>query len=250
MIVRETREDIELLRIEHGKVNAIDVELLDGLSAELAALAAEPPRGLVLTGAGRNFSAGLDLVRLLAEGNDYLARLLPALDQALKALYSFPRPVIAAVNGHAIAGGFVIACACDARIVAAGGAKLGITELPVGVPFPAAPLEMVRAALGTGSARELAYSGRLFSANQAVEVGFATELAPDNELLDRACVLASHWGRAPAGAFELTKRQIQHPVLERLATHGPAFDAEIAKIWADPATRAAIQGFIDRTLGK
>ncbi len=250
MIVRQDRDEIAVLRIEHGKVNAIDLELLQAVGVEVGRLRAEPPRGVVLTGTGGNFSAGLDLVRFLEGGDDYLQRLLPALHEALVGLFTLPRPVIAAVNGHAIAGGFVLACACDYRIVVDGPAKLGITELAVGVPFPTGPLEMVRTVVGTRRARDLAYSYRLFSAEEGRELGFTDELVAADSVLDRAVAVASRWGGTPATAFELTKRQLQEPTLERLRRHEPKFDPEIAAVWGDPQVREAIRAFIERTLGR
>ncbi len=250
MIVREDRDRIAVLRMDHGKVNAIDLELLNAVGAEIDKLRAAPPRGVVLTGTGANFSAGLNLVRFLDGGAGYLNELLPALDRALVGLFTLPRPVVAAVNGHAIAGGFVLACACDYRIVGAGPAKLGITELVVGVPFPTAPLEMVRTVVGTRRARDLAYSGRLFSAEEGRDLGFTDELVAQGELLDRAVAVASRWGAAPARAFELTKRQLQEPTLRRLEAHGSAFDPEVAKIWGDPQVHETVRRFIEKTLGK
>ena len=248
MIVREDRDDVAILRIEHGKVNAIDLELLTAVGAQVEELAAEPPSGVVLTGTGSNFSAGLDLVRFLGEDESYVRQLLPALHGALLGLFTLPRPVIAAINGHAIAGGFVLACACDHRIVADGPAKLGVTELPVGVPFPTAPLEMVRTVVGTRRARELVYSGRLFSAEEGLRMGFTDELVAPEELLDRAVEVARRWGAAPASSFAATKRQLQAPTLERVERHGPRFEPDVAQIWGDPEIHRAIREFIERTL--
>ncbi len=248
MIVREDRDQIAVLRMDHGKVNAIDLELLNAVRDQLGELHAEPPRALVLTGTGGNFSAGLNLVRFLEGGGDYLQQLLPALDGALRALFTLPRPVIAAVNGHAIAGGFVLACACDYRIVAAGPAKLGITELLVGVPFPTGPLEMVRTVVGTRRTRGLAYSGRLFSGEEGRALGFTDELVDGGELLDRALAVAGRWGASPTQAFALTKRQLQQPTLDRLDRHAPAFDPDVARIWADPQVAESMRGFVAKTL--
>ena len=74
----------------------------------------------MLTGSGSIFSAGVDLRRLLAEGEDYLRRFVPLIGEGFQRLFAFPRPVVAALNGHAIAGGCIVACACDRRIAAAG----------------------------------------------------------------------------------------------------------------------------------
>ena len=125
MIHREPHGPITVLRMDHGKANAMDVELLDGLSEALAEADASDAQALVLTGTGRIFSAGVDLFRVLDGGAEYLGRFLPALSRALKDLFAFPRPVVAALNGHAIAGGCILACACDHRADGAGSGRLG-----------------------------------------------------------------------------------------------------------------------------
>ena len=239
MLVRDDREGIAVLRLEHGKVNALDLALLREVRDTFAGLRGAAPAGVVLTGTGRNFSAGLDLLR----------DLLPLLHEMILEIFTFPRPVVAAVNGHAIAGGFVLACTCDYRVVAEEGARLGVTELPVGVPFPAAPLEMVRTVLGTGPAREIVYSGRLFEGREAARIGFADEVAPAPEVLERAVEVAAGWGAMAHAAFALTKEQLQAPTVARLRAEGPAIDAGIEKVWNDPATHEAIRAFIARTLG-
>src|SRR5262245_17682571 len=146
MIERSQHEGILTLRLAHGKASALDVELLDALLHELDGVA-EDVHALILTGTGSIFSAGVDLFRLTEEGADYVRRFLPLLSRFLRTLFSFPRPVVAAVNGHAIAGGCVIALACDARLMAEGDATIGLPELLVGVPFPTAAREIVRFAV-------------------------------------------------------------------------------------------------------
>src|SRR5262245_32023000 len=112
MIHREHQNGAVILRIEHGKVSALDLELLHELREALAELRKESARAVVLTGTGSSFSAGVDLYRVLQGGGDYLGRFLPSLEACLRELLEFPRPIVAAVNGHAIAGGCVIVCGC------------------------------------------------------------------------------------------------------------------------------------------
>jgi enoyl-CoA hydratase len=125
---------VHLVTVENGPVNVLDLELLRGLAETFHGLAEAD--AVVLAGAGRAFSAGVDLHRILDGGRDYVAEFLPALSAALRAVFDHPRPVVAAVNGHAIAGGCVLVAACDRRLMSAG--TIGVTELLVGVPFPAA----------------------------------------------------------------------------------------------------------------
>src|SRR5262245_6926892 len=117
MISRSQQEGVLTLRLAHGKASALDVELLDALLQELDGLG-EDVRALILTGTGSIFSAGVDLFRLTRDGAGYVRHFLALLCRFFEKLFSFPRPVVAAVNGHAIAGGCVIVLACDARIMA------------------------------------------------------------------------------------------------------------------------------------
>src|SRR5690349_10375897 len=117
MIERTQHEGVLTLRLAHGKANALDVELLDALLGELEGMA-DDVRALILTGTGSIFSAGVDLFRLTRDGADYVGRFLPLLSRLVRTLFTFPRPVVAAVNGHAIAGGCVLVLACDVRLMA------------------------------------------------------------------------------------------------------------------------------------
>src|SRR5262249_57608561 len=120
MIERSQHEDILTLRLVHGKASALDVELLDALLRELDGVA-EDVRALILTGTGSIFSAGVDLFRLTQEGADYVRRFLPLLSRLVRPLFSFSTPVVAAANGHAIAGGCILVLSADIRLRSGGG---------------------------------------------------------------------------------------------------------------------------------
>src|SRR5437764_1288972 len=149
---------VAVLTMTHGKANALDLEFCRALTAQLDACRQSSLRALVITGGGRMFSAGVDLPRIVDEGAPYVRAFLPAVNKAFETLFSFPRPVVAAVNGHAIAGGCVMACAADSRLMARADARIGIPELLVGVPFPVVPLEIMRFA-APSSVSALAYRG-------------------------------------------------------------------------------------------
>ena len=139
MIETSDENGVAVLRLAHGPVNALDLELLTALPRALDGVADAP--AVVLTGAGRCFSAGVDLKRIVEGGPEYVAEFLPALGRAALTLFTHPRPVVSAVNGHALAGGCVLAAAGDHRVMGAG--TIGLTELAAGVPFPAVPLEIM-----------------------------------------------------------------------------------------------------------
>src|SRR5262249_20639406 len=140
----EDRGVVTILRMARGKGNALNLDLAGALVDALDRLERSAARAGVLTGQGNVFGAGVDLPALIDGGPDYARRLVPLLQQLFERLATFPRPLVAAVNGHAIAGGAILMLACDQRLLAQGTAQIGLTEVRVGVLFPAWALEIAR----------------------------------------------------------------------------------------------------------
>ncbi len=250
MLDLETRDGITVLRMAHGPVSALDLELLTALGDRLETLEAMDYGPIILTGSGDAFSAGVDLWRVVDEGPTYLDEFLPALDRALSGLLSIARPVVAAVNGHAIAGGCVLTCACDYRIMAEGSGRIGVPELKVGVPFPAVALGTLRAAVPASRLRELIYAGRTYGPAEARQVGLVDELSEPGHLLDRAREVAGELAAIPAETFQVTKRQLTEPVLTLIDRVRATADDEVARIWADPEIHGRIRAYMERIVGE
>ena len=159
MIELTHQDGVAILRMADGKANTMSLEFCRAMTARLDEVAASPAPAVVITGNGRIFSAGVDLVRLLDGGAPYIREFLPALSAMLATAFAFPKPLVAAINGHAIAGGCVLACCADRRIMARSGGRMGITELLVGVPFPALAFEIVRFAVPGRNLPEFPVSG-------------------------------------------------------------------------------------------
>lgn len=242
-MIRTTAGPVAVIRMEHGKVQAMDLELVEALEDALRDAADAP--AIVLTGSGRAFSAGVDLKRLLDGGDAYVDRFLPALSEVMVRLFAHPGPVVAAINGHAIAGGCVLACACDYKVMAETGATIGVPELEVGVPFPVAPLEILRFALADPHLQELVYLGRTYGADVARSRGMVDEIVPADQVTSRALAVAERLASGPAARFRLTKQQLRRPALDRIALDGPRADPAVVAAWKDPATLAAIRTYLD-----
>lgn len=248
MIESEQRDDVRVLRLAHGKANAIDVELLEALSDGLAdARRDDGPRAMVLTGSGSIFSAGVDLFRVLEEDEAYLDRFLAAFHWTFLELFTTPRPVVAAINGHAIAGGCVLACACDRRIAADVELSIGLPELRVGVPLPAVALEIVRAAVGSDRLATILYGGETVSPADAMAWGLIDEVVDENEVVDRAVASARSMSAHPA-AFAATKAALRGPYARAMRDRG--VEDVVLEAWKDPDAHAAIRSWLERTLGK
>jgi enoyl-CoA hydratase len=248
VIQLERRGTVAVARLDHGKVQALDVDLLDALIGVLDEIELSDARAVVLTGTGSVFSAGVDLRQVLGGGADYLDRFVPRLTSAFERLFSYPLPVVAAVNGAAVAGGCVMACACDRRMVAAG-ARIGATELVVGVPFPVSALEILRSACGD-SIEEVILGGRLYEAEEGRAVGLVDEVVPAADLLDHAVDAASGLGSLEPAAFRLAKAQLRRPALERIAADGPVVDPGVKALWSSPQTLASIRAQVERIGGE
>src|SRR5215475_5096259 len=201
MIKSDTVEGIAVLTLTHGKANALDIELCDALAARFAELRKSGEKAVILTGQGKIFSAGVDLKRLSSGGADYIRQFLPALYGLYEAVFFHPKPVVAAVNGHAIAGGCVLACCADRRIMAREVGRIGVTEILVGVPFPALAFEIVRSAVPPRYLPEFTLSGATFTTGEAMRRGRVDELAGVEDLVEDALAIAEELSLLSPAAF-------------------------------------------------
>ena len=233
MIEIETVRAVQVLTVSSGRVNALDVEVLQEFTGAVRELQNSGAGALVVTGAGKVFSAGVDLDRVLQGGADYTDRLLQALSDAFDVLFSYPGPTVAAINGAAIAGGCVLACACDRRLITPD-AKIGASEVRVGVPFPVAALEVMRYACGR-HAEEVLLGGGVYRGDDAVSSGLAHRVVAD-DLREAALAEASDLGGIAAEAYAHTKSQLRAPTVARIRAGGE-IDREVSRIWNADQTR-------------
>lgn len=240
MLDIEERSGITVLRIRHGKVNALDIELLQAITDAMHD--ADRKGAVVMTGDGPAFSAGVNLERIVDGGQPYVREFIPALSRAFMAIFEHPRPVVAAINGHAIAGGCVIAAACDLRLMSQG--QIGLAELSVGVPFPTSAMEILRHAIGP-AAGQLVLTASLLDAAQARSIGLIHDIVASDTLLDSALVQARKMAEIPAEVFSFSKRQLQQPARDRIAARSGDDDA-VEAMWSSNRTREAIRGYLDK----
>ena len=249
MIERKDAGGIRTLKLAHGKVSAMDIELGEAFLNEMQDALDPSVKAVILTGSGSSFSAGVDLFRVLKDGPEYGRRFLPVLDNLLRAALTLPKPMIAAINGHAIAGGCILAATCDHRIMSEGAARIGIPELAVGVPFPALPLQIMSARVADGPLRDLVYTGRTVLIDEAKALGLIDEKCPSGMLMDRAMEIAERLLAIPAGAFALTKQAFYTPILERTKQLAD-MNARVVDAWLQQHTYDTIRAYLEKTVGK
>ena len=249
MLKLETQDGISVLRMEHGKANAQDTEFCTAISEGMAEIEGLPSRAVLITGHGRFFSGGVDLKRVVAGGVDYLRDFVPALVRCFESVFFHPKPVVIAVNGHAIAGGCILACCGDRRLMSDDErAGIGVPELYVGVPFPAAALEILRYACSPRHLQMLVGSGRSLRPGEALEAGLVDALAAPDALESESLEVARALASVRPEVFAVTKRQLRAPVRDRIRANADATGEAVFRLWTSPETVTAIERFVAKTL--
>jgi enoyl-CoA hydratase len=204
--VRVEREDgnVAVLVIDRPeKRNALDKATVEAFRAALREIRDEPAiHALVVTGVEKSFVAGADIAEMRERRAEDALRAINA--SLFRELEDFPRPVIAAINGFALGGGCELALACDIRI-AVKSAKLGQPEVGLGIIPAAGGCYRLARVVGLGRAKELIFTGRILTADEALAIGLVEEVVADGEARTRACALARDIAKQAPLAVRLAK---------------------------------------------
>lgn len=200
----------------------------------------------MLTGSERFFSAGMDLKDAPALSTSEQRHTVDGINRLFSGWYSFPRPVVAAVNGHAVAGGLILALCADRRVGATDG-KLGLTELRAGLPYPLAAISVVRAELSAAAARRLALGAELFSPEEALALGLVDELVERDQVLPRAIDIASGMAGLPRATYAQVKMQLRGPTIDAIdRALGSGAGDPVLGAWVGEETSTAAAGILGR----
>jgi enoyl-CoA hydratase len=211
------RGRVAIVTLRRPPANAMNLELTEEIAAVFKSLRQDKaPGAVVLTGQGKSFCAGVDLKIVPSFSEADQRRMVNALNSAFYAVYSCPFPVIGAINGHAIAGGLVLALCCDWRIAVNTPFLVGLTEVRVGVPYPVAAMEVTRQELRPDTARRLVLFGQNMPSAAAVEAGLFDEAVDADALLERALAKADEFVALPRSAFVRSKRDLRHSAYEAI----------------------------------
>jgi enoyl-CoA hydratase len=228
----EHRDGVRVARMQFGRANAMNQEMLDELAAGLTD---GEPQPTVLTGEGKIFSAGLDLVTLDGLDRDAFEEFLTRFSRTMIQVLTTPYPLVAAINGHAVAGGCVLALACDYRVGTEGDFKIGMNELSHGLPLPAVASEIPRGALTPQTYRTVVMSGVLMTPDTARQVGILDMMSEDADTaVAQACALAREQGKS-LDAFAGVKAGVVAPVVNAIKELREALDRRFVDIWFSEA---------------
>ncbi len=237
---------VALLRMRAGKANAIGPGFLDALGTLLDGLLAAPPGALVLTGEGRAFSAGLDLPALVDLPQAALVDFIQRFSATMLRVFTLPFPVVAAVNGHAVAGGCVLAVQADQRLMAVGEGRIGLNEVRLGIGLPVAVVETLRCQVPAPSLFPVAAEGGLFTPEEALRLGLVHALVPAEHLLASAIERATALASVPSLAFAQVKAALRRPALAAIAAAGPTDAAGWVRTFVTPQAQGLLRDVVAR----
>jgi len=228
-IQTERDAGVAVIKLARPKANAMDRRMLDELITAVEDLAVcSDVRALVLASEQpKFFSSGFDVTEVFSYDRPSMTRFFGRFLDLVARLASLPKPTVAAVNGHAFAGGAVLALACDFRIMADGPFGFALNEINLGIALTPGLIHLTREAVGP-HARSIVLAGETVTPSRAREIGLAHELAAPEEVLPKAKVLAATLGGKPAGAYALAKRWYSAPFDDR-----PHLDAFVSQ-WFSP----------------
>jgi enoyl-CoA hydratase len=238
--------ELAVLTLDHGRANAMGPAFLKAFDDLFAQATRSPARAIVLTGAGRSFSAGLDLPNLIGLDRATMRSFITAFEESMLRVFQEGRPVVAALNGHAIAGGCVLALQADLRIMAEGTARMGLNEVALGIGLPAEVLLSARAQLPPASLVPVCLEGRLFGPAEARAVGLVDEVVAPEAVLPRALERARALAQGGQQAVAQVKRALRRPVLEAVAASRAGETEAWLDTWFGTEARQRLQATVDR----
>lgn len=203
--------DVAIVSLDDGKANTVLAPEFQSLEVALDEVAASPASAVIVTGRPGFLSAGLDVKALPGLSMEEKKDLVRAMASAVLKLFLFPRPVVAAVSGHALGAGAMFALAADLRVFAEGPFRFGLNEVPAGLFVPSFAIELARAAVSSSRLTELVVHGRVLTPHEALSMHVAEMLHAPESLLAAAKMHARHLGQLTGSGYALTKRLVRGP---------------------------------------
>lgn len=247
LISVSTEDGLAVVRLNRPKAHALNHNLVIALREAVDTLGQDDVHaGMILTAEGGIFSAGLDVVELFDYDEDKIDQFWRDFSGLIRQLAGCPKPTVCAVNGHAPAGGCVLALCCDYRVMAQGKARIGLNEVAVGVVLPEALYALSRFAVGDHRAEKMIYSAQLFEPKDAQDYGLVDEICEPDDLMDRARTQAAFWAGMPEAPQRHAKLSARRLLLEELDMPFEQGYGNTIKEWWSVSSRAQVAKLVDR----
>lgn len=245
------KDHLAIITLDRSRSNALNREMITELNDMLINIASDPNiGGVVITGKDNFFSAGLDLIELYHYSETEATSFWNLFLIFTATITSFPKPLVAAINGHSPAGGCVIALACDYRIMAEGKFIIGLNEVPVGIIVPNSIFKLYSFWIGAANASRSLLEGRLFSPDEAVAVGLIDELVNPASILTAAERKIRKFMAMERNTWGQSKLHIRKELIAATTADQSLELQTMLKQWWSPATRSILKTIIDNLQNK
>lgn len=233
---------ITTLTLNRGKVNAINEALIDEFREVLERCENDSEvRAIILTGQGKFFSFGFDVPLLYDLSKESFTVFLRKFTGLYTRLFTFPKPVIAALNGHTIAGGCMLATSCDYRLMVPGKVKISLNEVTFGSSVFAGSVEMLRYCVGSRNAEVILCSGSMFTADEALGLGLVDRVVAEDILYQEAKEVAREMAGRDGTAFASIKALLRAPIAAEMRAREDQSIDEFVRIWYSEKTRESLK---------
>lgn len=229
--------EIATVTLSRGKVNALNEPMVEELTKSFEDLETDNEvRSIIFTGSGKFFSFGFDVPEFLNYSKSDFIRYLEKFTNFYTYLFLFPKPIVAALNGHTIAGGCMLATACDFRLMVTGKAKISLNEITFGSAVLAGSVEMLKYCVGSRNAQSILYSGAMYSAEEAFQLGLVDQVSSEDALTEDARKVAQEFAQKDSSAFRCTKHLLRKPAAEEMIKREKDAILEFVDIWYSEQT--------------
>jgi len=228
----EKHDGVATVVLQRGKVNAVNESVVDELAECFASLANDTEtKAVIFTGHGKFFTFGFDIPEFLNYSPKAFVRYLNKFTGLYASLFLFPKPVIAALNGHTMAGGCMMAIACDYRLMVPGKAKISLNEINFGSSLFAGSVEIMKLLIGQRKAETAVYTGAMYTAEEAMSLGLVDRVVPDADLMSEAMQVARDYAAKDGAAFKSIKYLLRKSLADDFIRKEKESIREFVDIW-------------------
>lgn len=242
--------DKAVIRLDRGKVNAINAEVIHDLTQAILELKAdEKVRGVMITGKGEFFSAGLDVVELYQYNEEQILNFWRDYDRLLRLMIAFPKPLVAAITGHCSAGGCLLTLGCDYRVMASGNYRIGLNEVALGIVIPETVFHLYSFAIGRSKAYQYLLEGKMHSPDEALACGLINEMLPLEQVELHAHKQLDHYLKFSTAVWAQSKLNFRGALLQKIRTDFQTTFEHTIRQWWSEESRSIMAGMIAKLKG-
>ncbi len=248
MIAVDYQDTVAIVRLSRGVTNALDLELVNELGVLLERIEHDASVSALVLGSGnvKFFSIGFDIPHLFELPRQDFQTFFTAFNRVCHRLYTLPKPTVAALTGHAVAGGCILALCCDYRFIAEGKKLMGLNEIKLGVPVPYLADCVLRELVGTRYAREMIDTGEFYMPADSLRMGLVDQVLPAGDVIMRAVEKAKFLGAWPREAFALIKQNRVEEVEQRVLASREEKERLFLDSWYSDEARQRLKEAIEK----